>query len=148
MPDSMSGGQEREPHTAPFRGPAPTHTDTIALPQSDSEGRFAIRMSDWRRLGRYVARMQAEPRTEHIRVVFPPVRHFGVGDPCTHSPDIGAGLGGVDRPGIVVRAIASFLLGVILACLSKWLTEKRSDRVAELAKETGEIQAGFTSIVP
>lgn len=123
-----------------------TRNDSIALPQSAAENRFAIRMSDWQRLGRYVASCKKEMQPNLSGWYF---LCFGVSGSAFLSIvplAVATGLPAWVVPVYICVAIATLVLALVLVGISKWLHQQRTDRLEELRKEMSEIESGFGSI--
>lgn len=125
-----------------------TRSDTIALPQSDAEKRFAIRMSDWQRLGRYVSSCKQNPEPSLAGWYF---LFFGIsGSAILTIIPLGSatGLPAWVVPAYVCVAVATLVLALALVTISKWLRQQRNGRLDELQEEMSEIEAGFRDVGP
>jgi hypothetical protein len=123
-----------------------TRNDSIALPQSGAENRFAIRRSDWLRLQRYVAPCKKDMEPTWSGWYF---LCFGVSGSAFLSIvplSVATGLPTWVVPTYWCVAGATFVLAVILYWISKWLCQQRTDRLDELRKEMSDIEAGFGSL--
>lgn len=123
-----------------------TRTDSVALPQSAAELRFAIRKSDWERLKRSIGKCRtgASPNLSGWYFCC-----FGVAASAIVSIIPLAVATGV--PPWVVPAywcvtVFATVLGVVLFVIDRRLGREKQDRLEELGIDMKDIESGFGSM--
>ena len=122
-----------------------TRTDSVALPQSDAEKRFAIRMSDWERLKRQMSKCGDDYGLNLSGWYF---CSFGIAGsaflsiiPLSLSKEVPYWV----VPLYVCVGIFSALLGGALLHVSRRAARERKSRLEEIGIDMGEIERGFQS---
>ena len=131
------------PPTQPTGALDYTHTDSIMLPQSAVERRFAIRKLDWERLKRCVASCKSEQISNYSGWYF---LLFGISGSSVVAivPLIfSTGLPSWVVPAYGALAIASLVLGVVIFKISKSLKTQNANRIKDLEMDMAGIESGF-----
>jgi hypothetical protein len=120
-----------------------TRSDSVVLPQSEAEVRFAIRRSDWGRLKRCITICKSDAAPNLSGWYF---FCFGIGGSTGVSilPLLTAtGLAPWIVPAYCCMTGAAILLGLVLVAVNKYLNKKRGSRLDELEIDMGDIERGF-----
>lgn len=123
-----------------------TRNDSIALPQSAAENRFAIRMSDWQRLKRSIGKCKtgASPGLSGWYFCC-----FGVAASAIVSIiplTIATGVQPWVVPTYWCVTIFATVLGIVLVVIDRRLGREKQDRLEELGIDMKEIESGFGSM--
>jgi hypothetical protein len=123
-----------------------TRTDSVALPQSAAEMRFAIRRSDWERLKRSVELCGKEvlPNLAGWYFCF-----FGIGGSAMVSLYPLASATGVPTwviPAYGCVTVFATVLGIVLMVIDRRLSHERKGRLDELGIDMNDIEDGFTAM--
>lgn len=119
-----------------------TRTDSVALPQSAAEIRFAIRKSDWERLKRNVGRCKDNSPTlaDWYFCCFGIAGSSGVSIvPLLFA----AGLPAWVVPAYGCTTAFAAVLGIVLLIVNRRVVRQRLDTVDDLSIDMKEIESGF-----
>ena len=122
-----------------------TRSDSIDLPQSAAEARFAMRRSDWQRIKRQVNACKSDMTPGYSGWYF---LCFGVAGSAllTLVPlYFAVGLPAWVMPFYFWSFMATAAMGGALFCISRKLRKERTERIDELKEDMSEIEACFGS---
>lgn len=120
-----------------------TRTDSIALPQSTSETRIAIRMSDWARLKRTIHRCKSDHHEGFSGWYF---CSFGISGSAALSIiplQLSSGVPLWTVPLYICICIFALVLGYVLWKIDQGRTANEAVQLQELQTEMTEIENGF-----
>lgn len=120
-----------------------TRTDSVALPQSTAEKRLAIRMLDWERLKRHVAKCRANQESDLAGWYFFCFGFSGSAFLTIIPLELSEKVPSWAVPSYLAAAIGSLVLGIALVVVHRRSKKERADRIEELNIDMGEIEAGF-----
>lgn len=122
-----------------------TRTDSVAIPQSAAEMRFAIRKSDWERLKRNLLRCKSDISPNLSGWYF---CCFGISGSAAVSmvPLVYAtGLAGWVVPTYGCVTVAAGMVGIVLMKIDRRFGHERKDRLDEVGIDMKDIEDGFGS---
>ena len=123
-------------------------TDSITLPQSAAEARFAIRMSDWARLKRTVDRCDRGDGDSISGWYFCSFGITGSAGLSIIPLSLSTGVPSWAVPMYLSVAIFSLLLGLALVMVNHRLRSVKADHVVELKSDMTDIERGFDGSPP
>jgi len=122
-----------------------TRTDSVDLPQSAAEKRFAIRMSDWERLKRQLETCRDDFGSNLSGWYF---CSFGVAASSILSIiplALSTGVPVWAVPVYILISIFGTVLGVVLMLVERRAVRDKKGRIAEIGIDMSEIERGFQS---
>lgn len=119
------------------------HSDSVVLPQSEAEVRFAIRRSDWGRLKRCITICKRDSSPNLSGWYF-----FCFGIAASAGVSIlplfkATGLAPWIIPAYLCLTGAATIVGLVLVALNRYLNQNRGNRLDELEIDMGDIERGF-----